>query len=217
MNLKLTQTQNLKRGFSLTEFSVVLGIVGVIFAGIWVLAASMNNSVKQEKFSEMLTVIVGNVRGNYTGKAFFESTLVATMMPILTSMNVFPGNAVRNNGGVSVVDSPFGQQSTAGLPAVGTAYNSLYVCGWKASGSMSCEFAGGTLNVPLFAIEALLSKPDCMKAILRNSNTTTLPGLVAIYSNGTSRALPMTLTTANTACSAAGGVNYVDFVFRLTP
>jgi prepilin-type N-terminal cleavage/methylation domain-containing protein len=232
MNPKQTQTQRKrKRGFSLTEFAIVLGVAGIILSGVWALASNINSNAKQEKFSEMLNVIVGNIRGNYVGKTYFDTTLTPTvgavtgMMPILTSLNVFPGDAVHVSGGVSVVDSPFGEQSTTGLPAAGTPYNSLYVCGWKATGSTGCAFtaATSTASVPLFAIEALLPSGNaCIGAALRNSNPTALPGLVDVYINGTGRVshvpaltLPWDLASAKTACNLA--VNTVDFVFRLTP
>jgi hypothetical protein len=220
------------------ELAIVLGVAGIIIGAIWSLSGTMYSDVEQEKFSELLNVIVSNVRGNYAGKAFIETTLVPTtggvpgMMPILTSMNVFPGNTVHSvpngtngcaiAGGCSVVDSPFGEQSTTGLPAAGTPYNSIYVCGWNSLGSTRCTFtvATSTSNVPLFAIEALLSKgKNCINAAMMNSNPSTLAGLVGVYINGNPMTLPLTLSAASSAATGCeeNAVNYVDFVFRLTP
>ena len=209
------------RGFSLAELAIILGVVGVILAGIWALGGSMHNNGKQEKFSEMLTIIVANIRGNYTGKSSFESTQVSVIMPILTNLNVFPNDAVHLSGAISIVDSPFGEVAT--LPAGLTTYNSLYVCGWKASSSTHCDYGAGTAGVPLFAVEVLFSDAtSCADAVLRNSSPATLPGLVAVYINGTQMtSLPPSLSTiAPTApagnCTAAG-TKTVDFVYRLNP
>ena len=222
MKGRLTQTRRLTRGYSLTEVAIVLGVVGVIMASIWAYLGTMNNKVKQQRFSEMLFTIIGNVRGNYAGKAYFETTRVdgnTGMMPRLTHMNVFSGEAVRvGAGGVSVVDSPFGKQPTTGLPSAGTAYDSLYVCGWQSAPSTTtaqCDFTTGTTNVPLFAVEVLLPRDACITAALRNSNAASLPGLVGVYINGAKQTLPLTLPAAVTGCGNT--TNYVDFVFRLTP
>lgn len=208
------------RGFSLTEFAIVLGVIGIILAGIWALAGNMRNNTRQEKFSEMLTIIVGNIRGNYAGKAYFENTAIQKMMPILTQMNVFPGDAVyQNSNNNSVVDTPFGAIASS------IYASSLYACGWKAQPNAApnakCDITtvSGTTNVPLFAIEALFSDAtSCIGAVLRNSNSATLPGLVAVYVNGTQMPSPLPLATValNSNC-AKNGTKTVDFVYRLNP
>lgn len=220
------------RAFTLVEMAVVLAIVAVVMAGIWAAVGSMNAGAKQQKFAELLNTIVQNVRSSYIGRGTIPTTLVpgaigTGLMQELAVRNVFPGDIVRLvangtsgcsvSGGCSVVDAPFGKKTTVGLPAAGTPYDSLYVCGWPATGGARCSFVSGTAttNVPLFAVEVLLSKDECLKAIMRNSNPALTPNLVAIYSNGTRRALPMTFTIAGQAC--ANDVNYVDFVFRLQP
>ncbi len=216
MNLKLTQRQKRERGFSLVEFSIVLAVAGVIFAGVWVVAASMGDSVKQERFSELLDATVDNVRGSYAGKPYFESTLVATIMPKLTAMNVFPGDTVHKSGSTSVVTSPFGELTNP--LSSSSPYKSIYVCGWKdgSTPSTHCDLSGGgTANVPLFAVEAILSKKDCLVAALKNAAPSMHPGLVAFYINGSKITMPVTLSAVTTACN--NNTNYADFVFRLTP
>ena len=204
------------RGFSLIELAIVLGVMGIILGSIWMMAGDMRNNVKQEKFSEMLSVIVGNIRGNYAGKPYFDHTQVSKMMPNLVNLNVFPSDAVHqvSGGGVSIVDSPFGE--VAG--SLASPYNSIYVCGWAAKTSTACTYKTDTQNVPLFAIEALFSDTtSCTGAVLSNSSSATLPGLVAVYINGTPlAALPSDAVTANTAC-AANALKTVDFVYRLNP
>lgn len=216
MKLMTTQRQKRERGFSLVEFSIVLGVAGVVLGGVWVVAASMSDGVKQEKFSELLDATVDNVRGSYVGKPYFESTLVTVMMPKLTAMNVFPGDAVYKSGAVSVAVSPFGELTNPLLSS--SPYKSVYVCGWKEGNAPSthCDLSGaGTSNVPLFAVEAILSKKDCLVAALKNAAPSMHPGLVAFYINGGKITMPVTLSAVTTACNA--DVNYADFVFRLTP
>ena len=222
MMRQTTQTRHLMRGFSLVEFAIVLGVAGIIISGIWSTAGMVRNSVRQEKFSEMLASIVGNIRGNYMGKSSFDSTLVATEMPILVGMNIFSGDTVHVVAGpVSVVDSPFGELVNP-VSAV-SPYNSIYVCGWKSKNSTGCEFSGGgTASVPLFAIEALVAAGgDCVSAVLRNSSATSLTGLAGVYINGTQMTLPISFPTATTSCvpqnAGVSSAAVIDFVFRLTP
>jgi type II secretory pathway pseudopilin PulG len=224
MKILLAQTRRSTRGFSLVEFTIVLGVICVVLGGIWVVASNMYNEVKHQQFSEMLTTIVGNIRGAYAGRPFFESTVVSDVMPKLASMNVFPNDRVRiiNYDGTdyATVISPFGEFTN---PHDSDApYNSLYVCGWVIPGFDKCYpcptcFPGAT-KVPLFAIEALVSDEDCIQVIMRNSDPSKQPGLVAMYSNGVRRTLPFTFQSAAAACvpTAAGKPNYIDFVYRLS-
>jgi prepilin-type N-terminal cleavage/methylation domain-containing protein len=191
-------------GFTLVEFAIVLGIIGVILSGIWAMASNVNNNIKLENFSTMLTTIVGNIRGHYVGRASFDDPGSALMsMDTLRNLNVFPGNMVRATG-IARVDTPF-------------ALNSLQVCEWALTGQTSC--AGAVTGSPLFAIEVLLSRKDCIGAVLRNSNPATLPGLIAVYINNDIQGMPLNSSTVDGACNLSGPATKitVDFVFRLTP
>ncbi len=220
MTRRLMQTRRLMRGFSLVEFAIVLGVAGIVLGGIWGVAGMIRNNVRQQKFSETLYSIIGNIRGNYMGKSSVDSTLVTTEMPLLVGMNVFSGDTVHVSSGVSVVDSPFGE--FVNPISAASPYNSLYVCGWTAKTSTGCDFAVGTANVPLFAIEVLIpAGADCINAVLKNSSATTLPGLVGVYINNVQQALPIGLTMALASCvpknAGVSTASVVDFVFRLTP
>ncbi len=225
---KFMHKRRLMRGASLTESTIVLGIVGILLGGIWAMANDMRNSVKQQKFAELLTSTVDGVRGIYAGKAFFDSTLVTNMMPNLARMNIFPGDVLKQVGLETVVVSPFGEVTPHPVPNAGaTPHRSFYVCGWRSAPTAAqthCDFIGGQGNVPLFAVEALVNRPNCIQAVMRNSNPVTQPGLVAVHINGgAALALPVPLVVppatpllgAVRAC--ANAVNYIDFVYRLTP
>ncbi len=178
MKREATHSKKAPRGFSLTEVAIVLGIIGIVMGSIWSVAGAVHQDVQREQFAEQLAGIVKNIRGAYLAKASFDSTVVPTMMPKLANMKAFAGDTVRINGGVKVVDSAFGQ--FVNPVASASPYNSIYVCGWRAAGSTNCEFTGGgTSNVPLFAVEALIPVGDvCIKTVVQNSNPATLPGLV---------------------------------------
>ena len=217
-----------RRGFNLTEMAIVLGVISIIIGGIWAAAGAVGKDVKQEQFSEQLFNMVKNIRGAYMGKATVEDTRVAVVMPKLAQMKVFAGDSTRVVGGVTVVDTPFGQ-----LPnpiSAGSAYDSIYVCGWKtatAQAQTNCEFTGaGTPNVPLLAVEVLLPSGDtCIKAVMRNSSPATAPGLIDVVINGNKIAnlgnpLPVPAALARQFCvpkAAGSDAVVVDFLYRITP
>jgi hypothetical protein len=72
----------------------------------------------------------------------------------------------------------------------------------------------------LFAVEAILSKKNCINVAVRNSNPSTIPGLVAVYIDGNmQKTLPLSLSMAGDSVTGCGKrtINYVDFVYRLVP
>jgi hypothetical protein len=163
------------------------------------------------------------IRGIYLAKAYVESTNPSVVMPNLVAANVFPKN----------FSSPFGifvNPISVTAPPVGSGYySSIYVCGWRGSGSTICDISAGgapATNVPLFAIEALLPVPDiCITAVTKNSNPVTLPGLVDISINGTpivagGGTLPVSPATAVAKCAiypaSVSKVAVVDYVFRVS-
>ncbi len=212
------KTKRRSAGFTLTEVAAVMAVVAMIIGGVWVVAGNVNSMAKQDKFTNLVRTAVENIRGAYAGRPTFDTpaATVGTMMPLLMNMNVFPSDSIHQSGGVWVVNSPFGaftNPNNAGSP-----YKSLYACAWGSSGSTRCAWNNGPLNAPLFAIEVLLSKNDCIRATLRNADPAVIPGFVALYINQHLQTAPMTLVAANdtaTGCNAA--VNTVDFIYRLKP
>ncbi len=210
-------------GYTLTEMAIVLCIMSIILAGIWAYTSSMNNNVKQDKFTQILVTLTNNIRGAYAGKTSFDTTDVPIMMERLVKKGVFPGDMIKTRAGRVVAVSPFGEIN--GGPS--NDYKSIYVCGWKATGSESCFPSTPGTEVPFFAIETLMRKSDCITAALRNSNVTSFPGLVGVYVNGKNMSsdtapggvalsLPMNASMAAAACSDPN-VNRVDFVYKLVP
>jgi len=217
----MTRDRSMQSGFTLNEFAIVLGVMGLILGGIWTMAKDVNNSANQEKLTEMLRSITDNVRGVYAGKSSFDTTNATTMMTKLVAKNVFPTESLYYDTSTWTVISPFGRFTHPYAPASSNKHRSLYVCGWRASGSTRCILTGaaGTTDVPFFAIEVLANKADCILAAVRNSTAQTQPGLVGVFINGNEQTLPLTpaaATNATTGCISTAA-NYIDFIYRLTP
>lgn len=225
---KRTLSKRSQSGFSLAEFAVVVGVISIIISGIWALADELKQNTAQERLSEQLSIVAKNVRAAYLGKPFIDSTYTSQVMQNLTAMNAFPGDMVRldTNTGAYVVDSPFGPTINPKLN--GSPYNSLYICGWRSSGSTGCDmtFAASTVNVPLLAIEVLLpAGAPCAKAVMRNTGSTGIIGLVDVVINGQKAVFlgnslppPPTFVAQNcTPFNASSPSVVVDFVIRPNP
>lgn len=60
---------NRKRGFSLIEMSIMLGLFGIVTAGLWTVIGSTNQKLKITRTQEHIRTIVTNVRDYYAGRA----------------------------------------------------------------------------------------------------------------------------------------------------
>jgi len=81
-----------RRGFTLTEIAIVLGIIGLILGAIWTAAASvyLNHAIK--KAEQQILTIVGNMRSLYpTG---FSSAVQADITCDVIPAGVFPSDMV---------------------------------------------------------------------------------------------------------------------------
>lgn len=62
-----------KRGFTLTEIAIVLGIVGLILGAIWVAAAAVYNNLRTSKGTTELLVTVQNIRALYATSGLVDA------------------------------------------------------------------------------------------------------------------------------------------------
>ncbi|MCL2473766.1 MAG: hypothetical protein FWF23_02525 [Alphaproteobacteria bacterium] len=212
------------KGFTLTEAAIVLGVIGLIMAGIWSVAASMMHTVRHADFSEMMVVVLENVRSVYANVPNFKDMNMEDMK-FMKNANVFPGNFVVVKG------------KDKGKVLTPLANSTLEVCSWDSGGTQaSC--ANPVLNNPtLFAFEYTFSSfQDCLTALVRNSDPTAYDGLVAVRVQGVNiekrssdpnpdLRLPWTVgdvNISNSASYACKGASVdkpvrVNFIFRLNP
>jgi hypothetical protein len=64
--------RNASRGFNLIEAAIVLGVVGLIIGGVFVVWASIDTGNKIRRATEEITIIVNTVRNNYSNRATME-------------------------------------------------------------------------------------------------------------------------------------------------
>lgn len=63
-----TMTRKPKRGFTLTEIAIVLGIIGIILGAIWAAAATVYENMRAERAAGDVLTIVGGWRSIYGAK-----------------------------------------------------------------------------------------------------------------------------------------------------
>lgn len=83
-----------RRGFTLTEAAIVLGIVGLILGAIWVAAAAVYNNMRTNTAQRQLLTIVQNIRSVHATQPTF-----ATMTCQQASVaGIYPSDMVTNPG-----------------------------------------------------------------------------------------------------------------------
>lgn len=201
-----------KRGFTLTEIAIVLGIIGLILGAIWVAAAAVYNNLRVSKATTQLLQITQNVRALYATSARVDplaniNTPGQQAGQALTYIqaNVFPNDTLSSSGGagqpVDTVQSPWN--------------GGIYITAQQSQGGV----ANDSFQVAFDAVP----QSACIGLITANSGEGRDPGMVSVdVAAGTTGApvapafaaqFPIPASTAQQAC--AGATNTVAFTFRL--
>ena len=120
-----------KKGFTLTELAIVLGVIGTILGGIWSGVAMMHANMKVNLMHKQLLIITNNIRGLYPGGKTFLSATHADITSSLVSAGVFPPEMI--NPVDNLPYTPWGtriyaHQSTS-APDASTTQFEVYVPG----------------------------------------------------------------------------------------
>jgi type II secretory pathway pseudopilin PulG len=84
-----------RRGFTLTEAAIVLGIVGLILGAVWVAANSVYNNMRLRTANEQLLTIAQNVRNLMSVSPTFGSPTGTNITGAMLNKGVFPSSALR--------------------------------------------------------------------------------------------------------------------------
>lgn len=122
-----------RKGFSLVEAAIVLGVVGLVIGGIWVAAATIRENRKIDDAVSGVHVISENIRHLYKGLPP-NSAGEDLSGQVGWDMGVFKGaNGFTFNG--TTVEDPFGNRVVAGFTPAATG--SLINAGFVALGKDS--------------------------------------------------------------------------------
>jgi len=101
-NSALKKTEAEKRGFSLTESAIVLGVIGIVVAAIWATASVVRARGRINDAVHIVTDIATNVRGSYTGFPGAAAPDLAGQI----GMGLYPMGALNDAGNATV--NPWG-------------------------------------------------------------------------------------------------------------
>lgn len=155
-----------RRGFNLVEAAIVLGVVGLVIGGIWVVAGDIQQKRRVTDFYSASLKMVDDVRRLYSGLPV--SAGLSNIGPAMWSAGVFPSNVfVQNTGAFSGT-----------YPAIMAA--------WSARTSMSTGTTSTTMLpiIRLYMTSMKNSKSDCIQLLTMYAQTLNSSRLVAVIING---------------------------------
>jgi len=181
-----------RRGFTLTEAAIVLGIVGLILGAIWVAAASVYDNLRVTTTSNQLLQIVQSIRSMHATQNTIDPAIDAVLVAKAGGM---PSDMVTRS-------------------AAGAVTNVRDV--W--AGDVEIDPYMYTVANDSFAVTfSAVPQGACSDLLVRNTGAGRDSGLVGA-GNAASKTtpFPMTLTQAVAACSSTASTgNDVVFTFRL--
>ena len=185
----------------MVELSIVLGILTIVFAGIWSAATHARRRASIEQAVNEIWLISQNVRNLYTG----QFPAVVPPMATLIAANIFP-QSMMNPAGVPV--DPWGRPVTVGLfttaanqhryfiryelpltDVVANIERCVSLAGYFSGNAVEAAQSGGALSVQAAASVAGLA--------------------------GAPEAVAMTPDALSAALTAGGGCAAIQFTFQL--
>lgn len=186
-----------RRGFTLTEIAIVLGIVGLILGAIWVAASAVYNNLRISTTVRDMIALSQGVRNLYANQGTMDA---------ITTNNLICTGAVPNDlvvgtcaaGGATMVDSWGGAITWTPATTISTAGNSFVI-----------DLAG-------------IPQPGCVGLLTDSSTRSTGSGIYGVNAGnaafntiaGVGQTTNYTGTTAVTACALATN-NHVGYAFSI--
>ena len=170
-----------KRGFSLIESAIVLGVVGLVIGGIWVAASAVNENWKATKHAQEIVLITNRAMALLKGQSYSLAVWTTPITELLAA-GVFPedmpviGGYPRNpwGGQVSVGLAPGSPVTRFEVATRGLGYAACTKVVFAVAGSFKSEGLGIALfdrlegrdpntlvGLPLIALCQMLRREGC--------------------------------------------------------
>jgi prepilin-type N-terminal cleavage/methylation domain-containing protein len=193
-----------KRGFTLTEIAIVLGIIGLILGAIWVAAAAVYNNLRVSKATTELLSVTQAMRSLYAT----QTTVAANGTPItldLIRANVFPTDALDT-----------GAPSNAAN--VNAPWSNSHILVYATQDPNAGSAAGDSFQV----VFSNIPQSGCISLATNSTGAGRDAALVSVsFAGGVNAAVmpvaatafPINVVTATAGCAAAA--DSVGFTFKL--
>lgn len=180
-----------KKGFTLTEVAIVLGIVGLILGSIWVAAAAVYKNMRVSTTSNQILQIAQSIRAMHATSLVIDTNVTTKA---LAQAGAIPKDMLDNATDPTVARDVWGYNITI-----------------NASQSAGTNGDSFTIQLPGIPRDA------CVDLLVRNTGAGRDSGLVKAGTTTTAidnNSMPITVTSAVSACSSTTN-NTVEFVFML--
>jgi prepilin-type N-terminal cleavage/methylation domain-containing protein len=183
-----------RKGFSLTELAIVLGIAGVLMGSIWVAASGIYSNRRQSRANVQLMTIVQNIRLSHVGRPTIAAAAAVDLTDLMIQSGMLPPDALESG-------------ATKG-PWPGSSIHIYSSTTTQAGDAFEIQFR----NIPSFA---------CIVMLTANSGQGRDRGLRMasgrptqnVYMNYAPTTFPVTQQDASTACGNA--LSDAVFVFSM--
>jgi len=206
----LFSSRKKRRGFTLTEMAIVLGVIGLILGAIWVAAANVYSNMRVEKAQQQILTIVQNIRSLYVARSTFADPASACgvncpqdITAPMASAGVFPADMVTQtavaNNKATYPQSPWGTPVT------------IYSDGMSVDGdSFELQVDGNLGNTLASSCQSLLGR--MVGPGMDSGLTGVADGAVVGWMGGSANNSAYVQTLDATSFA---GCKYVVFMFRL--
>lgn len=199
-----------RRGFSLTELAMVLGVIGMILSSLWSVVSTVREKVRREQAINQVVISVRNIRDFYMGRGFVQtpsgSGSFESLTHYLLSQGVLPPEMIRDRSASTLrADLPWGPVGVSG---------SLV-----ANGTFAVDNTDVSASPDFFRIELRgLSYANCVAlGAALGGDAAAVPSTSVRANNTTLRTAPVTVDDMTDDCdkSPSGEANLVDVYYRL--
>jgi len=208
--MTLQSIHNRKRkGFSLTEFAIVLSIIGVVIGALWSVVSVVRENMKRTQMKEQMYVAVNKTRDYFLSYPCATDTMTVCptglkldLTDFLLRKNALPYEMLRDRtAGTWVADHPWGPVDATGSRMDNGGFR---VTSGNEDGNYSDRFFSISLEG--------LGKDSCIGLAGKLTGTGNAPGLRYFSINGTSMKIPASPEEADEECT---DINDLFFVYTL--
>lgn len=139
-------TTRCKKGFSLIETAIVLGLVGMVVGGIWVAMASTRASAQANQLQQQTLNLVKSVRDYYAARALPAAGDITSTLRTGGRFpeEMCPANCVSGTGSTTIRNA-YGGVTTVEIPNV-TTYPNQFTVRYTAVDEKGCVQLGMSLS-----------------------------------------------------------------------